>query len=202
MAGDKQTYGSADVARAAGVARPAFDSWLLGKYLPLPPGPGTGRARHYSLLDAVRVAAMSHMTFLGVMPNRAGKYAELIKEIPRPGDMLVLTADPVARRSLAVVAPPGADIHHAINLASATDADGVPVRPAGRYILDLHELTEQVRRGLSDPEWRDHQQPERRVYLTRWPANPTDAETQAARDFVTPERRKPVRKRKRAVVAA
>ena len=160
MDGDTATYGSAEVARAAGIKRGMFDSWLLRKYLPLPPGPGTGRARQYTLLDAVRVAAMAHLTSIGVVPGRAGSSVAAIGRVPQPGDTLILTADPASGHSLAGVVYPRADVPIENNILSFVsrivihDSAGAPVRPPGHYRLDLFELAAQVQRGLQDPDWR------------------------------------------------
>jgi hypothetical protein len=179
--GSGTTYGSADIARACGLKRPTLDQWLLAKYIPLEPGRGTGNARRYSALDALRVAALSHMTFLGMLPSRASSYVAAIKRMPDPGDRLVLTGDPISRRSLAVVLPSGGDIHETVALAAQQDAAGSQITPPGSYVLDLHALAVQVERSLRDPDWREHHQPEVRVVLTRWPADPTEDEIEAVR---------------------
>jgi MerR HTH family regulatory protein len=60
-------YDTAEVCRAAGLLPKTFDGWLLRRSLPLlPPGPGTGRSRRYSLLDVVRIAAAADLTRQGV----------------------------------------------------------------------------------------------------------------------------------------
>ena len=77
---DEQTYGPAEVCLAAGVARATFHSWAARNYLPLPSGPGMGRERSFTFLDAVRIAAVSQLTRLGIMVGMAGRVVGLIKE--------------------------------------------------------------------------------------------------------------------------
>lgn len=98
----EETFGSAEVARAAGLKRNTLDTWLMRHYLPLPAGRGTGRARTYNLLDAVRASAMVHLTSIGVTPARAGHATTAIRRVPMPGDTLIITADPISGTSLAV----------------------------------------------------------------------------------------------------
>lgn len=195
-------YGSAEIARACGLKRPTLDQWLLAKYIPLEPGRGTGNARRYSSLDALRIGALAHMVFLGMLPSRASSYVAAIKRMPAPGDKLVLTGDPVSRKSLAVIVPSGGGIHEAVGLAALPDASGSQIRPPGSYVLDLHALAVQVERSLVDRDWRDHQQqPEVRLVLTRWPADPTDDEIEHTRHYLEPgksKRRKVPAKREAA----
>jgi hypothetical protein len=162
MEGSVTTYGSPDVARAAGLRRATLDTWLARRYLPLPEGPGTGRSREYTLLDAIRVAAMAHLTAVGVTPARAGWAVTAIGRVPQYGDLLISTADPVSGMLLAIAldadaitgAPSERDILAAMDRIPAVDAVHEKIRPPGRYQLDLHELGKQVYQGLHDPEWR------------------------------------------------
>jgi hypothetical protein len=148
------TYGSSDVARAAGVNRATFDGWLLRRYLPLQEQPpGTGRARKYSLLDAVRAAAMAHMTSIGVLPGRAAAAIVAIERESQPGDTLVLTADPITGRALAGVVYSGA-VGEFVSRLGVHDAAGARVPLPGHYQLDLFEMSAQVQRSLQDPAWR------------------------------------------------
>jgi hypothetical protein len=167
----EETFGSAEVARAAGLKRNTLDTWLMRHYLPLPAGRGTGRARTYNLLDAVRASAMVHLTSIGVTPARAGHATTAIRRVPMPGDTLIITADPISGTSLAVGldagvgGPTEADIQAVGGRIVISDSDGNRLRPAGRYQLDLFAVAEQVRRGLRDPDWRpDMAQIEARQY--------------------------------------
>jgi hypothetical protein len=63
---DALEFSTAEVCAAAGVSRVTFEGWLLRNLLDLPPGPGTGRSRHYSRLDAVRIAVVTEFTRLGI----------------------------------------------------------------------------------------------------------------------------------------
>jgi hypothetical protein len=64
---------------------------LLRKYLPLPPGPGTGRSRRYSILDAVRIAVVAELGRFGINIGTAAKAAELIGEpVDEPNQVLVM----------------------------------------------------------------------------------------------------------------
>jgi hypothetical protein len=171
VTGAEETFGSAEVARAAGLRRNTLDTWLARRYLPLPAGPGTGRARTYTLLDAVRAAAMVHLTSIGVTPARAGQATTAIGRVPMPGDTLIITADPISSTSLAacldagIGGPTEADIQAVGCHIVISDSDGNRLRPPGRYQLDLFAVAEQVRRGLRDPDWRpDMAQIEARQY--------------------------------------
>ncbi len=77
---DDRTYNSAEVCDAAGVPRVTFNAWLLRNYLLLPPGPGTGRSRQYSMLDAVRIAVVADLNRLGISVGVAARLSRLITE--------------------------------------------------------------------------------------------------------------------------
>ena len=142
------TYGSTEVARAAGVNRATFDGWLLRRYLPLQgPSPGTGRAYRFTLLDAVRAAALAEMTAMGVLPGLAASAIGAIEREPEPGDRLVVTADPHGRALAGVVYSSEAAAEFANRLV-IQDAAGSRVPLRGHYQLDLFELSVQ---GTAQP---------------------------------------------------
>ncbi len=94
-----RSYSTAEVSAAAGLNRMLLDAWLLRKYLPLPPGPGTGRSRRYSRLDAVRIAVVGELVRLGLGISVAAQAAEFIDaatpeeqklSLDEPGWMFVL----------------------------------------------------------------------------------------------------------------
>jgi hypothetical protein len=91
-------YTATAVCAAVGVPRTSFDAWVLRGYLPLMPGPGTGRARALTLLDAIRFAAMGQLTRLGIPVAAAGKAARNIEprmiKAPRRGQRWMMVLGP------------------------------------------------------------------------------------------------------------
>jgi hypothetical protein len=71
-------FTSAEVCVAARVSRGTFDAWLLRRYLPLPPGPGTGRVRKFSFVDVVRVAVVAELNRQGFSVSKAAAYIDRI----------------------------------------------------------------------------------------------------------------------------
>jgi hypothetical protein len=97
--GRETPYDTAEVCRAAGLLPKTFDGWLLRRSLPLlPPGPGTGRSRCYSLLDAVRVSAVGDLVRQGLSIGVAGRMVGQIDD---------RSIDPTAaRRAVLIAGPP------------------------------------------------------------------------------------------------
>lgn len=77
---DERTFSSAEVCLAVGLPRPTFDAWMLRGYMSLPPGPGTGRARRFSVTNAVRLAVTAELSRLGVSVSAAARAAQMIWE--------------------------------------------------------------------------------------------------------------------------
>jgi hypothetical protein len=73
-------YSSSAVCVALGLPRTTFDAWMLRGYLPLPAGPGTGRARALSLLDAARIGTIVQLNRLGIPLSLAGGATRLVEE--------------------------------------------------------------------------------------------------------------------------
>ena len=99
MIEDATPYDTAEVCRAAGLAPKTLDSWLLRRALPLlPPGPGTGRSRRYSLLDVTRVCAAAELVRQGISIGIAGRMV---------GEINGSAIDPATeRRTVLIVGPP------------------------------------------------------------------------------------------------
>lgn len=79
---EPRTYTSPEVCAAAGASRPTFNTWLARRYVPLPPGPGTGRERRFTMFDAVRIAVMAELNRLGLAASVAAYAASRIEEVP------------------------------------------------------------------------------------------------------------------------
>lgn len=62
----RQTFGPAEVCYAAQVPRATFHSWAARRFINSDPGPGMGREREFTLLEAIRVVAMAKLNRLGV----------------------------------------------------------------------------------------------------------------------------------------
>jgi hypothetical protein len=159
---DRRSYSSADVCRAVGLPRPTFDAWLLRQYLPLPEGPGTGRARTYSLLDAVRIAAAYELTRIGISVGFAGRAIGNISDSsldPPDGHRtaLVLASPPSPRdggdrKGPTVVVCPFkgmADIEFRLR----HNFVGGP--PVGFTMIDVTAIADRTQAELEDPE-REH----------------------------------------------
>ncbi len=74
----ERPYSSAAVCQAAGLSRATFDAWLLRHYLPLPPGPGTGRERRFSANEAILVAIAAQLTKSRLSITAAGHAVEFL----------------------------------------------------------------------------------------------------------------------------
>jgi hypothetical protein len=85
---DDETFGPEQVGRAAGMSRATLHSWIARKYLPLPPGPGMGRERRFTLAEAIVVAVTAELTKLGLSvgsaSHAAAELAPLHAEGKRP----------------------------------------------------------------------------------------------------------------------
>jgi hypothetical protein len=65
---------------ALGIARTAFDSWVVRGYLDLPKGPGTGRSRQMTFWEVVRTATLAEMVRNRIPPKEA---AELLRSVDK-----------------------------------------------------------------------------------------------------------------------
>jgi hypothetical protein len=163
--GGERTYGSAEVCRVVGVARPTFDAWLLRGYLPLRNGPGTGRQREFSLLDAVRIAAVAQLTYLGVTVRNASAVGLMLSEVPEIIDT------PAGPGRLALVILRNPDTEHAnshdrgfsMMLTRFTCLADVEKAIRDRYhqgslsgfiMLDITTIAARTRSGLENPSTR------------------------------------------------
>jgi hypothetical protein len=151
-----RTYSSAQVCRAAGLPRPTFDTWLLRRFLPLPPGPGTGRERQYSLLDAVRIAVAAELTRQGIAIGIAGRRCALIQQpFAEPRTALLLVGSfPTGDSAPAERGPASAvwrfgsfeDIAHALRYRFLNGP------PAAFTMVDVTAVAERTRALLEDPD--------------------------------------------------
>jgi len=147
-------FTSAEICLAADVARGTFDAWLLRRYLPVPIGPGTGKVRKFSVLDAIRIAVVAEMNRLGIPVSSAADfcvhvqndYADvrtvMILGPPRKG--------PTGRRT---TDHPTMDI---VPLETVRDLDGLLGRGAdgqmrGLVIIDLSRIAADTIALLTDP---------------------------------------------------
>jgi hypothetical protein len=155
-----RSYSSAEVCRAAGLPRPTFDAWLLRRYLPLPLGPGTGRSRTYSLLDAVRISVVFELNRLGINVGTAGRFAGLIVDRSidpaaerRTGLILAPSAGP--REEDAEQRGPGAVVFQfkgwrEIEFTLRMHFIGGP--PVGFVMLDITAIADRTRAALETPD--------------------------------------------------
>ena len=73
-----RTWGPAEVYAAAGVPRGVAHSWIARQLIPLPPGPGMGKERRFSFLDAMCVAVVAELTKLGFVVGSASYAAGML----------------------------------------------------------------------------------------------------------------------------
>lgn len=156
---DAITYGPAEVCAALGLKRDTLHGWAARQLLDFAGPARAGVARKFKLLDVIRIGAMSHMTGLGIGVGHAHAFAKAIDRLPVKGDYLLVTCDPPSRHSLAGMVPTGelssiVDIDQFTNRLRVMDRSGAVIRNPGSYFLDLFEVSNQVRRGLEDSDWR------------------------------------------------
>jgi hypothetical protein len=154
------TYSPAEVCAALGLKREVLHGWGARRLLDFAGPTHPGVARQFRLLDVIKIAAMVNMTTLGMGIGQAASLAKAINRIPAMGEYLIATCDPpshtvlVSQTSGAVISTVS-DIKAFTDRIRSTDREGKMIGKPGVYLLDLFELTEQVRRGLSDNTWRD-----------------------------------------------
>jgi hypothetical protein len=150
--GRHRTYNSAEVCAAAGVPRVTFNAWLLRKYLPLPPGPGTGRSRQYSMLDAVRIAVVADLNRLGINVGVAAKLSGLVAEpLLDKRKFLVLAPSTQPLGDEAVRAPP-ATIVHSVSLSGVEEKVALSFSdPASLVTVDISAVARRVASRLGVP---------------------------------------------------
>jgi hypothetical protein len=151
----EQGYSATAACAAVGVPRTSFDAWVLRGYLPLMPGPGTGRARALTLLDAVRFAAMGQLTRLGIPVAAAGKAARNVEtrmlKAPRSGQRWLMIIG--AARSEETNSPGQvligafkglADVEYAVSMRLAN--------PTAFVVLDVSATAERVTNALENDD--------------------------------------------------
>jgi hypothetical protein len=75
---DAALFTSTQVCVAARMSRGTFDAWLLRRYLSIPPGPGTGKVRKLSLVNAIRIAIVAELCRQGFPVSKAAAYVDQI----------------------------------------------------------------------------------------------------------------------------
>jgi hypothetical protein len=144
-------YPATAVCAAVGVPRTSFDAWLLRGYLPLLPGPGTGRARALTLLDAIRFAAMAQLTRLGIPVAAAGKAARNIEarmlKAPRSGRRWMMIIGPARSEEASNVG--SFFIGEFKGLADVEYAAGLRLSgPPAFVVMDISTLAERITNAL------------------------------------------------------
>jgi hypothetical protein len=149
-------YSSAEVCRAVGLSRRTFDAWLLRQYLPLPPGPGTGRLRTYSLLDAVRISVVYELSRLGINAGTAARFSGLIADssiAPATTRRTALILVPGLGQDGAEPRAPAVAVYRFESwkdIESALRKDFVDGPPAGFVMLDVTTIVDRTRAALND----------------------------------------------------
>jgi hypothetical protein len=75
---DAALFTSTQVCLAARMSRGTFHAWIMRRYLSVPPGPGTGKVRKFSLVDAVRIAIVAELCRQGFSVSKAAAYVDQI----------------------------------------------------------------------------------------------------------------------------
>lgn len=145
----RANYGAAEVCLAAGVPRATFHSWVARKYITQAPGPGMGVAREYTLMEAIRIAAVAELNRLGVPVSLAAGYCAHI------------SSDYADVRTIIVLGPPrkggrGArkSLIPTMNIVSfdqTRDLDKWLGQMRCLTILDLTRVAADTKRTLNDP---------------------------------------------------
>lgn len=155
---EERAYTSSAVGAAAGLSRGTFDAWLLRKHLPLPPGPGKGGARSFTLFEAVMVALAAELVSLEITIAAAARVVEwlsrvrahgLVIPLEEPGWVIVVTttkwkrAEPDQPRSVQFAFD---RFPSAVELAEAVERDP---DIAARVIVDFSKVAARVREALA-----------------------------------------------------
>ena len=90
---EERAYTTGEVAAAAGLSRGTFDAWLLRKHLPLPPGPGKGGTRLFTLFDAVMVTLAAELVSLEISIAFAARVVDWLSTV-RSGGMVIPLDEP------------------------------------------------------------------------------------------------------------
>jgi hypothetical protein len=148
-------FSATDVCGAIGLPRTSFDAWLLRRYIPLAPGPGTGRARSLTLLDAIRIGVMAQLTRLGVSAGAAGKAARVIEarmlKAPRSGGRWTMIVGPARSEESTNVGQ--VLIGQFKGLADAEHAARVRLSdPMAFVMVDISAITERITAALENDD--------------------------------------------------
>lgn len=147
-----RTFGPAEVAAAAGVPRATFHSWLARQYFPLPPSPGAGRERRFSVTDAVRVAIVAKLIRLGVSISVAANAAKRFQAPFRKEERrqaLVLTESPAGAGDQALHGPAVSEVSFdTFSQIGFHIAMQVPAGSTGFYVVDVTDIAERTIRLL------------------------------------------------------
>ena len=154
---DERVYTSGEVGAAAGLSRGTFDAWLLRKHLPLPPGPGKGGARLFTLFEAVMVALAAELASLEITIAAAARMVEwlvnvrdhgMVIPIDEPGWVILVTTtkwkrtEPDKARPVQFAFDQFASPHELVE-AIERDPD-----VAARVVVDFSKIAARVRDTL------------------------------------------------------
>jgi MerR HTH family regulatory protein len=152
---DERPYNSVGICRATGLSQHTFDAWLLRGILPLPPGPGTGRSRDYSALDAVRIGVAVEMTRAGISPSAAARICGNI-HLPlfQPRTALLLVGTAPIKADSAERTPAWAIVRFAsfTEIADTLRMNFVGGPPPTFTMMDVTAVAERVLARLADPD--------------------------------------------------
>lgn len=154
-----EAFSSAQVCRASGLSRGTFDAWMLRRYMPVEPGPGTGRVREFSILDAVRIALAAELTRLGVSVSIASRMSGFVQDrhltpLNKKGWVLLLASSSSVHSKDAENRGPGhtlikfdglADIQRALHGMTPGTS------PASFVMVDVTAVADRTRAALADP---------------------------------------------------
>jgi hypothetical protein len=88
-----ESYSSNQVCDAIGLRRTTLDAWVLRRYLPLADGPGTGKERRFSLVEAIMVATTFELTRLGLSVADAAHSSFVIDRFAADGFKVPIQED-------------------------------------------------------------------------------------------------------------
>lgn len=150
-----KTYGPAEVCYAANIPRATFHSWVSRGLLHLGRGPGMGKARQFTLIQAIRIATIARLNRLGIAVSTAADCCQGIHEdlLGMPCVLILLEPSQKNRRSSSEMQPPEI---YAVEIKHLTDTlrrfGTRNTIPKAFSVIDISMINLEMTTILDDPE--------------------------------------------------